>query len=164
MVPRFCPTCGASVDVTASFCRRCGRQLGDAVPSVDAAEATTRTLEDRPYPNAPTSAVRTEPTGAAYLSPGQYPPVPQAGDTQAIDPRKKYSNLFVTCAICVAFLITLVASAGLISHRLFPPRSVPSTPTASSASETGADSGGESSTSSGQSIPGLAELVYPGAQ
>ena len=163
-----CNRCGASVVLSAKFCRQCGNLL-------DASEMTTRSLDAEPPPfdhgTRPANAGITAPTYPAALAPPQ-PPAPIYGSAP---PSNNKTVLFVVLGVVVAMLIGLGVAAFLVFGRLSgspdPPPPVE-----------GATSGKESQSSGRPPPPGVpppvpappqagdvknpfdASLVYPGAK
>jgi hypothetical protein len=179
MVPGFCGECGANIDATAQFCRQCGRPLTNRAPSINPAEATTRTLEEQQPPAGPPAQfMNSGNTGPGYLPPGQYAPVPQA-PYPFVHPKKNYTPLFIIGGVLFLLLITLVIAGGIVSQRFSsgnetapPLPQQPQVPTLPQQPRVPAPprqpqvpgSSGTGKPASGAVTPDMAALVYPGSQ
>lgn len=111
-----CNRCGASVILSAKFCRQCGNRL-------DASELTTRTLEEpqadaQPFdhPTRPANAGITAPTYAPPAMMQQQPP-PPAPVLGSAPPTSNKTILFVILGVVMAMLIGLGVVAFLVLDR-----------------------------------------------
>jgi len=114
-----CNRCGASLVLSAKFCRQCGNRL-DA--SDDPSELTTRTLEEpqadpQPFehPTRPANAGITAPTYSPPMF--QQPPPPPAPIIGSAPPAGNKTALFVILGIVLAMLIGMGALAFVVFNR-----------------------------------------------
>lgn len=95
-----CAYCGAEIEETAKFCRRCGRPSNHL-------EATTRTLEQPRNFESPTRHVNSMPTAPSFLDSGYQPPAP-APVTSSLEPRGQKRTIIVLASLVVVLLIALI--------------------------------------------------------
>lgn len=101
-----CETCGTALIAGAKFCRQCGKLVvNPSAPAVT--EATTRTLRTPvEFGVPPTNYIPTQPTGPAYMAPGEMPS-PPAYATSNLEQRKPQRNVWLIVLLTMVLLAAI---------------------------------------------------------